>query len=113
MRHQIQPDRSDSLTLVLGEAVVMPEKVESRLHRREHLVDWRLSGVVRSTFPGRAHDEGPRSFVGQQHVDVAHGATAVDLLANEVPPLVVFYCSRGPTPARARCGARRLALLAR
>jgi len=33
--------------------------------------------------------------------------------ADASPRIRISYCSRGPTPARSRCGARRLAILAR
>ena len=68
---EVEPDRAHALTLLLGELVMMPEQVQPRLHRREHLVDRRLAGVDSARARPAADEERPRRLVRQEHVDAA------------------------------------------
>src|SRR5436853_545132 len=71
---------------LVAEAVMVAEKVESRLHHGEQLVDRRLAGVRAAV--ARIGTERLRRLVRQQHVDVAQGFARIDFLANEMPPFV-------------------------
>ena len=65
-RHQVEADRPDALTLLLREAVMVPEEVQPRLHGRQHLVD----GVFPASFRPRPSPQiRTRRLVRQEHVD--------------------------------------------
>ena len=66
--------------------MVVAEQVEARIHRGEDLVDLRLPRVGTTAAGKRA--ERLRRFVREEDVDVAQLLAGLDLLADEVPPLV-------------------------
>jgi len=66
--------------------MVVAEQVQARLHHGEDLVDLRLPRIGAAASGKRT--ERLRRFVREEDVDVAQLLAGLDLLADEVPPLV-------------------------
>jgi hypothetical protein len=67
--------------------MMVAEQVQARLHHGEDLVDLRLPRIGAAASGKRT--ERLRRFVREEDVDAAQVLARVDLLADEVPPLVV------------------------
>ena len=76
---QIEAYRPDTLQVRLREPVMVAKQMQPRLHRGEHVVDWRLPRI------NRTDPEGPRRFVGEQDVDLRHAFAGLDFLTHEMP----------------------------
>ena len=97
-----QANRGNFLTLSDGVLVMVPEQMQAWLHGCQHLVDGRLPRVDPADGARSAplfERKWPRGFVRQKHIDAAEALAGLDLLAHEMPPLVVFIAG-APRPAR-------------
>jgi len=93
--HQVEPDRSDPLTHLVAEAMMVPEEVQTGAHRGEHLVDLGFPRI-RPPASGK-RTERLRRLVRQEDVDAAQRLARLDLFADEMPTLVVSdaWATRG------------------
>ena len=64
--------------------MMMPEEMQPRLHRGEHLVDRRLAGIVARAPAGGADPERTRRLVREQDVHIAQARPAT-----RKPPMLV------------------------
>ena len=108
LRDQIQSHGSHALALLFGKTVMVAEQVQPRLHRCEHLVDLRLSGI-RST-AARIRTKRLRGFVREENVDhAAERLAPLDVFAHEVPTLVCELGGfRASLPGMRKIVGRRL-----
>ena len=106
-RHQVEADRVDAFNGLLGEAMVVPEKVQGWPHRTQDFVDLRLAGIRPSASGIRP--ERLWRFVSHEDVYAAEPLARLDFVAHEVPALVGQFRRLGASPLWVRqIGGRRL-----
>ena len=93
LRHDVEADRADSLADGIGEFVVVAEQVQARLHRRQHIVERRLSRIDAAA----RRIERTRRLVREEQLDV------LEALAGRPPRRArnAAACRRGSFPASA------------
>ena len=85
--NEVEADRPNALTLLLGEPVMVAEQVEPRLHRRENLVHRGLPRIVPPRPPVPAKYGRGASCVRNRSTP-AQGFACFHLFPDEMPPLV-------------------------
>src|SRR6185503_11162011 len=85
LRDHVEADRANALADGIGELVVVAEQVQTRLHRRQHIVERRLTRIDAAS----RRIEGTRRLVREEQLDVLEALQGDHFVAHEMPPLVV------------------------